>query len=81
MSRAQLIEYAFYITLVITTITIISFLVSVSNTNRKNTTYLIANTCMASVPAKDRSDSYISKCYSIAEKETGANVTRFGAAK
>ena len=36
---------------------------------------------MMSVPAKDRSDSYISKCYNIAEKETGTKVTRFGAAK
>ena len=81
MSRAQLIEYAFYLTLIVTTATIIYFLISVAKVNRQNTTYLIANTCMMSVPAVQRSDNYIAKCYDIAEKETGAKVVRFGAAK
>ena len=43
----------------------------------ENLTYLKAMTCMASVPAADKTKDFIKGCYDAAENETHTRITRY----
>lgn len=81
MSRAKVVDFVFYMILLITVFIVVFFIVRLTILGKENNSYMRSMNCIASVSPTERTPEYVQECYSKAEQANKVKLERYGNGK